>query len=204
MGTPARRFEQGRAGPLARRRGRAIGDGMEISLQYVSPDRWRRPKTWTAVGLVGRLALAYDPERRPYLIGEGEPKPLDPAAVNAALVDAVDAAADRLWPGGWTTAFAEAFAVDRRGLSMTRLARQGLPPSVLLALAQTTDSHAPEALGGLLLALARYATKAAEGSHPRAQFEEAMEVSRNAVEILMVARREKSAWRDAVTGAVKD
>jgi hypothetical protein len=177
---------------------------MEISLQYVSPDRWRRPKTWTAVGLVGRLALAYDSERRPYLIGEGEPQPLDPVEVNAALADAVDRAADRLWPGGWTTAFAEAFAIDRRGLSMSRLARQGLPPSVLLALAQTTDSHAPEALGGLLLALARYATKAAEGSHPRAQFEETIETARNAIEILMVARREKSAWRDAVTGVIKE
>lgn len=177
---------------------------MEIVLRYVDKDDFPRPVRWTAVGFVGRLALAYDPERRPFLLGNGEPQPLDPAEVNAALAPVIDAAADRLWPGGWTTAFAEAFAIDRRGLSMSRLARQGLPPSVLLALAQTTDSHAPEALGGLLLALARYATKAAEGSHPRAQFEETIETARNAIEILMVARREKSAWRDAVTGVIKE
>ncbi|ACK81496.1 hypothetical protein [Methylorubrum extorquens] len=56
---------------------------MEIVLEYLSPENWPRPKGWTVVGRVATLGLAYDPAKQPYLIGEGEPQPLDPVNVCA-------------------------------------------------------------------------------------------------------------------------
>ncbi|OAS22525.1 hypothetical protein [Methylobacterium platani] len=177
---------------------------MEIVLEYLSPENWPRPKGWTVVGRVGTLALAFDPARQPFLIGDGEPHPLDPVEVNAALAPAVDAAADRLWPGGWMPSFAEAFAVDKRSLSASRLARQGLPPAVLFALAHTSYSHAPTALGALLLALARYTDQVSAGSHFDEQIEETMHEARNASEILRYARRGKPVFPERQKGLVKE
>lgn len=177
---------------------------MEIVLETMDPSLWPAPAGWTVVGRVGPYALAYDTERRPFLFGDGEPMAVDPEAVNAALAPAVDAAADRLWPGGWMPSFAEAFAVDKRGLSASRLARQGLPPPVLFALANTAGHHAPEALGALLLALARYTAQASAGSHFSEQIEDTVHEARNAAEILGYARRGKPVWQDRAKGLVKE
>ena len=68
---------------------------MEIVLEYLPADLWPCPAGWTIVGRVGSQALAYDPERRPFLLGDGEPQPLSPDEVNSALVDAVAAAGNR-------------------------------------------------------------------------------------------------------------
>jgi hypothetical protein len=179
---------------------------MEIVLRYVDKDDFPRPVRWTAVGFVGRLALAYDPERRPFLLGNGEPQPLDPAEVNAALAPVIDAAADRLWPGGWMPSFAEAFSVDKRGLSASRLARQGLPPGVLLALAHTAsyDARSAPAFGALLLALARYTREVSEGSHFGEQIVETLHEAGNAAEVLRYAHREKPIWRGREKGSFKE
>ncbi len=166
--------------------------GMEITLQYVDPELWPHPPGWTAVGLVGHLALAYDPERRPFLIGDGKPEPLDRDATNAALAPAIDAAASRLWPAGWSFAVAEVFGINRRNLQPERLARGGLPPAVLQALAHMSSHDNAEGLGWLMVALARYAdTHAEQGRHFVDRLEESMEAARSAAEGLLLARRGK-------------
>ncbi|KQT46418.1 hypothetical protein ASG52_11800 [Methylobacterium sp. Leaf456] len=170
---------------------------MEIRLHYAYAETCSCPEGWTVVGAVGagRLALAYDPERRPHLIGEGVPVPLDRAEVNAALAHAVDAAASRLWPGGWTVPFAQVFNVNRRSLLPDRLARQGLPPGVLRALGDMSSEPDPEGLGWMLMSLARYADAWGEHSNPNERIERAMQAASNASEWLKIARRTLPAWR---------
>lgn len=169
--------------------------GMEIRLQTASAETWPRPEGWTVVGVVGRLALAYDTDRNPYLVGEGEPVPLDRAQVNAALAPAVDAAASRLWPGGWTVPFSEVFGVNRRSLQPDRLARQGLPPGVLRALAEMSCEPDAEGLGWMLMSIARYADAWGQSSNPNERIAEALQAASNAAEGLKLARRGKLAWR---------
>lgn len=158
--------------------------GMEISLQSVSPDRWRRPAGWTVVGLVGRLALAYDRERQPYLIGEGEPVPLDAAQVNAALYNAIEAAASRLWPGGWAVPLSDVFGIDRRAVTPSRVAKKGLHPQVLRALGSLAEGDDADSRGYLLVALARYVDRY---SWPRQGLEGSIEDVRRDVDVCMAS-----------------
>jgi len=165
---------------------------MDVILQHMDPEHWPSPEGWTVVGRVGHLALAYDTERRPFLIGEGEPQPLDRDATNAALAPAVDAAALRLWPGGWTMALAEVFGINRRNLQPERLARGGLPPAVLQALARMSSHDDAEGMGWLMVALARYADTHAEQSlHFVDRVDEALAAAQNAADGLRLARRGK-------------
>jgi hypothetical protein len=164
---------------------------MEIHLEHMDAETWLRPEGWTVVGRVGRLALAYDAERRPHLVGEGEPRPLDPAEVNRAMVPAIDAAASKLWPGGWHQAFSEVFGVNRRSLNVDRLLQRGLPPGVLQALAELSDSHDAEGLGWLVMALGRYVDRFTEGGAMPPRVEEALAAARNAGDALLRARKGK-------------
>ncbi len=167
---------------------------MEIVLEHMEPERWPRPEGWTVVGRVGNLALAYDAERRAHLIGEGEPTQLDRDAVNAALAPAIDHAATRLWPGGWTYAVEAIFGIKRRNLAAERLARQGLPPSVLHVLAKATSSPDAEVLGGLILAMARYADACPGTANLNEGLAEAMDAAERAAGVIRAARAGKPAW----------
>lgn len=132
---------------------------MEIKLENMRDDLWPCPDGWTVVGRVGRQSLAYDPERRPYLLSEGEqPAPLDPAVVNAALYPAIEEAALRLWPSGWAAPLSDVFKVDRRAVTPSRILKKGLHPRVLRALGRLAEDYDGEAAsrGYLLVALARY------------------------------------------------
>jgi hypothetical protein len=171
---------------------------MEIRLEPMDPEEFPCPAGWTVVGRVVTHALAYDPERRPHLIGE-DPRVLRPEDISHYLYQAVDAAADRLWPGGWTHSMAEAFLLDRRSLSPGRFAA----PAVLLALAQAAASPDPEAFGALLLAMSRY-SKTAEGSHPIERLGRTLEAARRAGEILHMTRLGKTVWEDRHQGIVKE
>ncbi|WP_145984742.1 hypothetical protein [Methylobacterium aquaticum] len=153
-------------------------------LKFVDPEDWPRPAGWTAVGLVGRLALAYDPERRPYLIGAGEPRPLDPAAVNAALYPAIEAAALRLWPGGWAVPLSDVFGIDRRAVTPSRITKKGLHPQVLRALGSLAEGDDADSRGYLLVALARYVDRY---SWPRQGLECSIEDVRRDVDACMAS-----------------
>ncbi|WP_279356726.1 hypothetical protein [Methylobacterium indicum] len=166
---------------------------MKIDLEEMDAERWPAPEGWTIVGRVGHLALAYDPERQAYLLGDGEPVPLDREAVNVALEPAIDRAASKLWPGGWTYAFEAVFGVKRRNLAAERLARQGLPPSVLLVLAKAASEPDAETLGALILAVARSAD-AAPGIDDAERHEIALHAAKRASDIVRAARRGKPAW----------
>ncbi|WP_342153306.1 hypothetical protein [Methylorubrum sp. SB2] len=157
---------------------------MEITLQYVSPELWSRPEGWTAVGLIGRQALAYDPERRPFLVGEGEPQPLDADEVNASLYPAIEAAASRLWPSGWAAPLSDVFKLDRRAVTPSRIGKKGLPPRVLRALASLADDDEAASRGYLLVALARYVDRY---SYPRQGLEESRDDVRRDVDACMDA-----------------
>lgn len=166
---------------------------MEIELQDMDPERWPAPEGWTIVGRVGHLALAYDPERQAHLLGDGEPILLDRDQVNSALAPAIDRAASRLWPGGWTYAVEDVFGIKRRNLAMERLARQGLPPSVLIVLARAASAPDAEVLGGLILAMARYAD-ASPGSNAAERLAMALNAAERASDVVREARRGKPAW----------
>ncbi|WP_449409746.1 hypothetical protein [Methylobacterium komagatae] len=161
---------------------------MEITLQYVDPEHWPRPDGWVAVGLVGRLALAYDPDRKPFLVGEGEPVPLDPAEVNAALVDAVDRAGTRLWPGGWSHALPLAFGINRRTVARDRIEKNGVHPQVLATLGSAASGPDAEGMGYVMSALARYADEHGEGDK-RVSLDDAERAAANALDMLRQVRR---------------
>lgn len=137
---------------------------MDVILQHMDPELWPSPEGWIVVGRVGHLALAYDPERRPHLIGEGDPQPLDPAEVNTALAPAVDAAATRLWPDGWSYAMADTFHLNRRSLNRDRIARFGMHPRVLRVLGEMSCHADADGIGRLMLALSFYADHHGEGT----------------------------------------
>lgn len=157
---------------------------MEIVLRYVDPEDWPRPKDWTAVGLVGRLALAYDRERRPFLVGEGEPQPLDAAEVNAALYPAIETAALRLWPGGWAVPLSDVFGIDRRAVTPSKVTKKGLHPQVLRALGSLAEGDDADSRGYLLVALARYVDRY---SWPRQGLEGSIEDVRRDVDACMAS-----------------
>ncbi|KTS39507.1 hypothetical protein NS228_05005 [Methylobacterium indicum] len=161
---------------------------MDIVLQYVSAETWPRPDGWIAVGLVGRLALAFDAERQPYLVGDGEPQPLDPVAVNAALVDAVDRAGTRLWPGGWSHALPLAFGINRRTLARDRIERNGVHPQVLATLGTAAYGDDAEGMGYVLTALARYADEHGRGDK-NVSLDDAERAAKEALFLLRQVRR---------------
>lgn len=185
---------------------------MEIVLEPMDPELWPTPENWIAVGRIGRYALAYGPARQPYLLVEDGPQPLDRDAVNAAMADAVDRAASKLWPGGWTIQFSTVFGVHRRSLLPDRLARQGLPPAVLRALGEMAVREA-EGFGWMLMAIARYADAFASSPNPNERVEEALSAADRAGEALRRARlgkpglreqRENKAFDDAEAAAAKE
>lgn len=166
---------------------------MEITLQYVDPELWPRPEGWTAVGLVGHLALAYDPERQPFLVGEGEPIPLERDVVNRALVAAVDRAGMKVWPGGWTHALPAAFGLNKRTTQRDRIERQGLHPAVLLALGQAATHSDADGIGGLLVAIASYADRYGDGyGDLGVALDRAEDAAGKAADILRSVRRPRS------------
>lgn len=164
---------------------------MNIVLEYFDPEHWPRPDGWTVVGRIGHQALAYDPDRRPHLLTDAGPEPLDPAEVNRALVAAVDAAASKLWPNGWHQAFSEVFKVSRRNLNQDRLSTRGLAPKLLQTLGSFSDSHDAEGLGWFLMAVARYVDVHAVGTSHAERIEEALDKARMAAEALSTARSGK-------------
>lgn len=166
---------------------------MEIVLTYMDPEHWPRPAGWTAVGRVGTQALAYDAARKPYLVGEGDPQPLDPVAVNQALVAAVDRAGMMVWPGGWTHALPAAFGLNKRTTQRDRIERQGLHPAVLQALGNAASSPDADGIGVLLVALASYADQHSDGgTDPRRALDDAERAAANALDILRGVRRGKT------------
>ncbi|TGD99749.1 hypothetical protein [Methylobacterium nonmethylotrophicum] len=169
---------------------------MEIVLEYLPADLWPCPVGWTIVGRVGSQALAYDPERRPFLLGDGEPQPLDPAEVNAALVDAVAAAAIKVWPGGWTNAFPLAFGLNRRTTQPDKIAKKGLNPVVLRSLAFAAKDYDAPGMGALLSAIAFYAdrfgTQSNTSAHPHENLADAEMAADNAFALLREVRQGKT------------
>lgn len=165
---------------------------MEIVLEFMVPDVWPAPAGWTLVGRVGSRALAYDEARRPYLIGDGEPEAVDPAAVNAALLPAVDAACLRLWPGGWANALPAALGLNTRTTSRDRIAAKGLAPAVLRVIASASSHGDAEAMGRLLSALAHYADTVSDGPGEGDRIEDALRAAENAASMLGSVRRGKT------------
>nr|WP_137830477.1 hypothetical protein [Methylobacterium sp. L1A1] len=127
------------------------------------------------------------------MIGDGEPQPLDPAAVNQAMVAAVDRAGMTVWPGGWTHALPAAFGLNKRTTQRDRIERQGLHPEVLRALASAASSPDADGIGVLLVALASYADRHGEGgTDPRRALDDAERAAANALDILRGVRRGKT------------
>lgn len=164
---------------------------LQIVLEYMDPETWPAPKGWTLVGRVGPRALAYDPDRRPFLIGDGEPEALDPAELNPALANAVDVAASRIWPGGWTHALPLAFKVNRRTSQLDRVAKNGLYPDVLKAIAWAASGDDAEGMGWMLTNLSRYADEYGGGVGVPEDLEDAERAAANAMAILRSVRRGK-------------
>ncbi|WP_267358514.1 MULTISPECIES: hypothetical protein [unclassified Methylobacterium] len=164
---------------------------MEIILEYMLPDVWPAPAGWTVVGRVGNRALAYDVARKPHLIGDGEPEALDVGQVNAALAPAVDAVASALWPGGWTHALPLAFGLNRRTCQPDRIAKNGLGPAILRALAMSGAFPDAEGMGWVLSALARYADEYGEHVGVAQDLDDAERAAANAIAVLRAVRREK-------------
>jgi hypothetical protein len=162
---------------------------MEIRLAYVDA-LFKIPDGWTAVGFIGAGdALAYDADRRPHRISGGIAEPLDPAEVNAALSPAVEAAASRLWPEGWSYALAEAFGLNRRSLQRDRIAKNGLHPTVLRELSVLSCHEDAEGIGRLAHALAWYADRCSDGGHPVERLADAERGAVNALASLRQVRR---------------
>lgn len=163
---------------------------MEIRLAYVDPATFEIPDGMTAVGFIGAGdALAYDVDRRPHRIADGIPELLDPAEVNAALAPAVEAAATRLWPEGWSYKLAEAYGLNRRSLQRDRIARNGLHPNVLRELGGMSCHDDAEGAGRLMLALAWYADTLSDGGHPGDRLADAEQAALNAIASLRQVRR---------------
>jgi len=165
---------------------------MLIVLDHMLPDVWPAPEGWIVVGRVGSRALAYDEARRPYLIGDGEPEALDPAAVNPALLPAVDAACLRIWPGGWVHALPAALGLNTRTTSRDRIAAKGLSPNVLRVIASASSHDDAEAMGRLLSALAHYADTVSDGPGEGDRIEDALRAAENAADMLASVRRGKT------------
>ena len=164
---------------------------MQITLEYMDPEHWPRPDGWTAVGRIGHQALAYDPERRPHLLTEVGPEPLDRDEVNRALVAAVDGAASKLWPAGWSHALPLAFKLNRRSVQRDRIERVGLHPKVLETLASASSNPDAGAFGALLSALALVADTHGEGLSVQGDIDAAQAAAGVAVSLLRGVRREK-------------
>jgi len=163
---------------------------MELRLAYVDPTVFEIPDGWVAVGLIGGGAvLAYDAERRPHRIVDGAAQPLDPSEVTAALAPAVEAAASRLWPEGWSYALAECFGLNRRSLQRDRIARNGLHPAVLRELGTMACHDDAEGIGRLAHALAWYADRCSDRDHPVDRLADAERGALNALASLRVVRR---------------
>ncbi|MGU3541373.1 hypothetical protein [Methylobacterium sp. A52T] len=162
---------------------------MEIILQYMNPDAWPAPAGWVVVGHVEGKAFAYDEARHPHLIGEGGAQPLDPVLVNRALAPAVEAAATRLFPEGWSYALAEAFGLNRRSLQRDRIARNGLHPNVLQELGAMACHDDAEGIGRLAYALAWYADRCSDRDHPADRLDDAEQGALNALNGLRRVRR---------------
>jgi hypothetical protein len=167
---------------------------MELLLANVDPDEYPVPPEWTAVGYVlsapVRTVLAYAPDRQPHAIVPGEPpEALDASEVNAALVDAVDRAGLAVWPGGWVHALPLAFGANRRTWQKDRIAKKGVHPKALQALAIVSDSHQAEAMGWLLTALGRYADEAAHAHDVDDRLYEARDAAAFALDVLLTVRQ---------------
>ncbi|MCJ2006740.1 hypothetical protein [Methylobacterium sp. J-092] len=159
---------------------------MQIALSYVDTEVFPVPAGWIAVGFLGTgpAVLAYDPARAPHSVLDGVPTPLDPASVNPVLAGAIEAAATRAWPEGWSYALAESFAINRRALQRDRLAKNTLHPNILRTLGAVSEGPDAEGMGRILRALASYATSYGEGHSMLDRIDDAGRVARNAVEAL--------------------
>lgn len=163
---------------------------MEIRLAYVDPATFEIPDGMTAVGFIGAGdALAYDAERRPHRIADGVAELLDPAEVNRGLVQAVDEAGLRVWPGGWTHALPQAFGLNRRTTQRDRIERSGLNPAILKALGIAAGSHDADGLGVLMSALATYVERHAQGLGVPDDLDDAAEAAANALSLMRDVRR---------------
>ncbi len=191
-GTP--KTETGLAGsagpfPFLGHLGRCYAEGM-IRLAYVDPATFEIPDGWTAVGFLDAGAvLAYDADRRPQRVEGGIATPLDPADVNAGLAPAVEEAASRLWPEGWSYAMAECFGLNRRSLQRDRIARNGLHPAVLRELGSLSCHDDAEGIGRLAHALAWYADRCSDRDHPADRLADAEQGALNALAGLRRVRR---------------
>ena len=165
---------------------------MSARLCYLDPDAFSLPPDWTAVGFIAPgEPLAFDPARRPHRLTDTGPEPLDPSAVAAALAPAIEAAALRLWPDGWTHALADMFKVHRRSLARDRLASVTLPPAVLQVLGLAASTEDADGMGRILSAMVWYAETHGEGSAWVDRVASAAHATENARHLLLQARRGK-------------
>ena len=161
-----------------------------IRLAYVDLAKFEIPDGWTAVGFLDAGAvLAYDADRRPHRVEGGITTPLDPADVNAGLAPAVEEAASRLWPEGWSYAMAECFGINRRSLQRDRIARNGLHPAILQELGALSCHDDAEGIGRLAHALAWYADRCSDRDHPADRLDDAEQGALNALAGLRRIRR---------------
>lgn len=161
-----------------------------IRLAYVDPNAFEIPDGMLAVGFLDAGAvLAYDADRRPQRVEDGIATPLDPVDVNAALSPAVEEAASRLWPEGWSYAMAEAFGINRRSLQRDRLAKSGLHPAVLQELGSLSCHDDAEGIGRLAHALAWFADRCSDRDHPADRLDDAEQGALNALAGLRRVRR---------------
>lgn len=165
---------------------------MPARLCHIDPDVFPVPAGWTAVGFIAPgEPVAFDQARRPHRLTETGPEPLDPAEVAAALAPAIEAAALRLWPDGWTNQLSDMFKVNRRSLARDRLASITLPPAVLQVLGLAASTDDADGLGRILSAMVWYAEAYGESSAWVDRVASAAQATENARHLLLQARRGK-------------
>jgi hypothetical protein len=163
---------------------------MRVEITYLHQQD--APAGMKIVGTVDGEPLAYDAARQPHRLDPAGSVPLDPAAVNAALVPALTAAASSIWPRDWADGMSASLGVNRRGLQRDRILKNGLHPDILEALALL--AHAPEsrALGDMMLAIGTYASTHGDGPHPQDDLDRAEEALGTCMRVLRRLRRGKT------------
>ena len=108
-----------------------------------------------------------------------------------ALGAAVEEAAERVWPGGWTNALPDAFGINKRTCARDRVERNGLHPNLLATLGDLADAPQAVGLGRILTALGRFMDEHAQASDVVDRIDDAMDAASNAEAILRRVRRGK-------------
>ena len=163
---------------------------MDVEITYLHMQD--APPGMRVVGRVDGVPLAYDAARQPHQITPAGPVALDPAAVNSALVPALTAAASTIWPRDWADGMSASLGVNRRGLQKDRVAKNGLHPDILEALALLADAPESRELGAMILAIGTYASKHGDGPHPQDDLDRAEAAIGTCMRVLRRLRRGKT------------